>query len=70
MDRLFRLPDDLIVYPGHTAGSACGKKIGEAPYTTIRGERIGDSRLQARSRDASSRWCSTACRSHRRTTRS
>ena len=52
MDRLFRLPDDLIVYPGHTAGSACGKKIGEAPYTTIRGERIGNYAFQARSRDA------------------
>ena len=45
------LPDDLIVYPGHTAGSACGKKIGEAPYTTIRGERIGNYAFQARSRD-------------------
>jgi hydroxyacylglutathione hydrolase len=52
MDRLFRLPDDLIVYPGHTAGSACGKKIGEAPYTTIRGERIGNYAFQARSRDS------------------
>ena len=35
VDRLSRLPDDVIVYPGHTAGSACGKKIGDAPTTTI-----------------------------------
>lgn len=35
VERLKALPDDLVVYPGHTAGSACGKKIGDAPTTTI-----------------------------------
>lgn len=30
-----RMPDDMIVYPGHTAGSSCGKNIGSAPYTRI-----------------------------------
>ncbi len=29
------LPDAVTVYPGHTAGSPCGKKIGDAPVTTI-----------------------------------
>ena len=33
--RLKPLPDAVIVYPGHTAGSPCGKKIGDAPQTTI-----------------------------------
>ena len=29
------LPDDVIVYPGHGAGSACGKNIGKQSYSTI-----------------------------------
>lgn len=37
--RLKALPDDLVVYPGHTAGSPCGKRIGDAPQTTIGQER-------------------------------
>ncbi|RIK37292.1 MAG: MBL fold metallo-hydrolase [Chloroflexi bacterium] len=34
-NRLMHLPDDIIVYPGHGAGSACGKNIGDNPSTTI-----------------------------------
>jgi hydroxyacylglutathione hydrolase len=30
-----RLPAGTVVYPGHTAGSSCGKKIGDDPQTTI-----------------------------------
>lgn len=37
--RLRDLPDDVVVYPGHTAGSSCGKRIGEAPQTTLGQER-------------------------------
>jgi hydroxyacylglutathione hydrolase len=37
--RLAPLLDDVVVYPGHTAGSACGKKIGDAPQTTMGAER-------------------------------
>ncbi len=37
--RIADLPDDLIVYPGHTAGSACGRKIGDAAATTLGAER-------------------------------
>jgi hydroxyacylglutathione hydrolase len=33
--RLRPLPDAVVVYPGHTAGSPCGKKIGAAPQTTM-----------------------------------
>ncbi len=29
------LPQDTIVYPGHTGGSSCGKNIGDDPQTTI-----------------------------------
>lgn len=34
-NRLKPLPDGVVVYPGHTAGSPCGKKIGDAPNTTM-----------------------------------
>lgn len=44
--RLAPLPDDLVVYPGHTAGSSCGKKIGDAPQTTIGQERLFNYALQ------------------------
>lgn len=37
--RLAPLHDGVVVYPGHTAGSSCGKKIGDAPQTTIGQER-------------------------------
>ena len=30
-----KLPEGTIVYPGHTAGSSCGKMIGDDPNTTI-----------------------------------
>lgn len=33
--RLMPLPDDLIVYPGHGAGSSCGRSIGDSPSTTL-----------------------------------
>ena len=50
-ERLARLPDDLVVYPGHTAGSACGKKIGDAPSTTIGQEKLVNYAFQARRKD-------------------
>lgn len=37
--RLTPLDDAVVVYPGHTAGSSCGKKIGDAPQTTMGQER-------------------------------
>ncbi|MEZ4532418.1 MAG: rhodanese-like domain-containing protein [Thermomicrobiales bacterium] len=39
--RIADLPDELLVYPGHTAGSACGRKIGDAATTTLGEERAG-----------------------------
>lgn len=50
-EKLKRLPDDVVVYPGHTAGSACGKKIGDAPSTTIRAEKMGNYAFQPEERD-------------------
>lgn len=37
--RIAGLPDDLVIYPGHTAGSSCGRQIGDAPSTTLGDER-------------------------------
>ncbi len=34
-NKIKTLPDDVIVYPGHGAGSACGKNIGSQSYSTI-----------------------------------
>ena len=34
-NKIKTLPDDVIVYPGHGAGSACGKNIGKETTTTI-----------------------------------
>lgn len=30
-----KLADDVILYPGHGAGSACGKSIGTGTFCTI-----------------------------------
>lgn len=52
VDRLARLDDAVIVYPGHTAGSACGKKIGDAPQTTVGREKRDNYAFQAPAKDA------------------
>ncbi len=36
------LPDYLQVWPGHGAGSACGKALGAVPSTTVGYEKIGN----------------------------
>ena len=51
-DRLATLDDAVVVYPGHTAGSACGKKIGEAPHTTIGAERLFNYAFKTQTREA------------------
>lgn len=49
--RLATLPNELIVHPGHTAGSACGKKIGEAPHTSIGQEKMDNYAFREKERD-------------------
>jgi hydroxyacylglutathione hydrolase len=34
-NKIMTLPDDVLVYPGHGKGSACGKNLGDDPYDTI-----------------------------------
>jgi glyoxylase-like metal-dependent hydrolase (beta-lactamase superfamily II) len=38
-DRLFALPDDLLVYPAHYSGSVCGRGLSGHPASTIGFER-------------------------------
>jgi hydroxyacylglutathione hydrolase len=35
LQRLKQLPDDVIVYPAHGPGSACGKNLGKETWSTI-----------------------------------
>ena len=51
-DRFLPLPDHVIVYPGHTAGSSCGKAIGDAPDSTIGTERRNNYALQPMGRES------------------
>ena len=46
LEKLKKLPDDVIVYPGHGAGSACGKNIGKESTTTIGAQKRNNYALQ------------------------
>ncbi len=51
--RKFRaLPDHLLVWPGHGAGSACGRSLGAAPATTVGYEKIANWALQETDEEA------------------
>lgn len=39
LKKLESLPDSLLIWPGHGAGSACGKSLGAVPVTTLGYER-------------------------------
>ncbi|MCO5175921.1 MAG: rhodanese-like domain-containing protein [Thermomicrobiales bacterium] len=51
-ERLMALNDDVIVYPGHGAGSACGKAIGDAESTTMGQEKRFNYAFQPMDREA------------------
>jgi hydroxyacylglutathione hydrolase len=46
--RLDQLPEYLQIWPGHGAGSACGKALGAVPQSTLGYERIANWGLQVR----------------------
>ena len=50
-DKLMTLPDDLPVYPGHGAGSLCGRTMQAGRSSTIGRERQSNQALQATSHD-------------------
>jgi len=51
LEKLKKLSDEVVVYPGHGAGSACGKNIGKESTSTIGKERKGNYALQPMSRE-------------------
>ena len=50
------LPDYLQIWPGHGAGSACGKALGAVPQTTLGYERLYNAALQHASEGEFVRW--------------
>ena len=46
VERFRQLPDFIQVWPGHGAGSACGKALGAVPSTTVGYEKIRNWALQ------------------------
>lgn len=52
IERLLTLPDDLLLYPAHYAGSVCGRGLSGHPASTIGFERRHNQALQAGSEDA------------------
>lgn len=49
--KLKTLPDEIIVYPGHGAGSACGKNIGKETVSTIGEQRQKNYAFNCNTRD-------------------
>lgn len=50
--KLLRLPDETLVYPGHGAGSMCGKNLSQDTVSTIGTQRHYNYALQPMSREA------------------
>ena len=51
LQRFKRLPDHLQIWPGHGAGSACGKALGAVPSSTVGYERLGNWGVSATDED-------------------
>ncbi len=51
LQRFKQLPDHLQLWPGHGAGSACGKALGAMPSSTLGYERIANWGLQVTDED-------------------
>jgi hydroxyacylglutathione hydrolase len=49
-NKLLTLPDEVTVYPGHGAGSLCGRNLGTSRCSTIRTERLTNYALQVKER--------------------
>ncbi len=50
-DKLLKLPDDLLLYPGHYSGSVCGRGLSAHPASTIGFERRNNAALRFESED-------------------
>jgi len=52
LKKIKKLPDEIIVYPGHGAGSACGKNISSESQSTIGHEKQFNYALKIEDKDA------------------
>jgi len=50
-EKIMPLPNDILVYPAHGAGSSCGKNLGPNTYSTIADEKENNYALKARSKE-------------------
>jgi hydroxyacylglutathione hydrolase len=50
-DKLMQLPDDVVVYPAHGAGTLCGKALSKAESSTIGAEKMTNWSLQEMTED-------------------
>lgn len=51
-EKILPLPDDLIIYPAHGPGSACGKNLGPHTHSTLGEEKKTNYALQPQEREA------------------
>ncbi|MEZ4635572.1 MAG: MBL fold metallo-hydrolase [Caldilineaceae bacterium] len=56
VERFKALPDYLQIWPGHGAGSACGKALGAIPSTTLGYEKLFNPAFQLAEEDAFVAW--------------
>jgi glyoxylase-like metal-dependent hydrolase (beta-lactamase superfamily II)/rhodanese-related sulfurtransferase len=50
-NKIMTLPDDVLVYPAHGAGSSCGKNLGPETNSTIGEQKLTNYALQPQSRE-------------------
>jgi glyoxylase-like metal-dependent hydrolase (beta-lactamase superfamily II)/rhodanese-related sulfurtransferase len=50
-NKLLPLPDDVIVYPAHGAGSSCGKNLGPETFSTMGEQKKSNYALQAKTKE-------------------
>lgn len=50
--KILTLPDNIIVYPGHGAGSACGKNMSKETTDTLGNQKLFNYALRAQSKEA------------------
>ncbi len=46
-EKIMTLPDEVIVYPGHGAGSACGKNMSSETWDTIQHQKVSNYALRS-----------------------
>lgn len=50
--KILTLPDDILIYPAHGAGSACGKHMSKETFDTLGNQKIKNYALKAESKEA------------------